>query len=197
MYAPVHMCEKLAVYHSGLRLGWDGEENKFGLLMVARKRLAARTYHGLWAGRGPVFSKNGRPRPDWDEVVKTPMHLAELSPEDVFSGRVLKLVKRWTRPLAARTHESAKAESRRIEGQLEETGHKMGLDLYRKGQSGGYGAPVVAKKFVEPTINQKRMRNGEFDKSNSLMPPPPPGGWEKHLAMDEGDPDDLGSVSTK
>jgi hypothetical protein len=125
------------------------------------------------------------------------MHLAEVSPEDVFSGRVLRLVKRWTRPIAARIHESASEASKDIARRTEDLGRKMGEEVWRKGQRDGAGAPIVAKKFITPTVNQMRLRAGELDQSECLLPPAPPGGWDKHLSKDEGDADDLGKVSLK
>lgn len=162
--------------------------------MITRSRLAKRTIYEYWRGRGPVFSKTGRPQADWDQIGQVPMYLIDVKPEDVFSGRICRMAKQWMRPLAARYVESAKQAGRDLDSRIDDMGHEAGLRLYREGQRDGAGAPIVARKFIEPTHNQKNVRNGRFDQKNRYLPDKMPEGWQKQLDMDEGDPDDLGSV---
>jgi hypothetical protein len=124
------------------------------------------------------------------------MYLTDLEPEDVFSGRVLRLAKQWTRPLAARYLESARQADRDTETRIEEMGHEMGLEVWKEGQRSGAGAPIVAKKFCRPTQNQLNVRNGVYDQSAKVLPRAIPKSWEKAAKDDEGDPDDLGSISS-
>ena len=195
MEAPPFVCQKLAEHHPGLRLGWDGEKDKFGLLMIFRKRLATKVYYEYWNWRGPVFDKRGRPRPDWDSVVKTPMYLSDLTPEDVYSGRVLWLARQWTRPLLAEYYRDCRKKGQDLESFADDVAHQAGLDLYREGQRDGSGAPIVAKKFIEPTVNQTKLRDGGFDFQNKFVTEAPGGSWDRWANEDEGDPDDLGEVN--
>jgi len=194
MQPPRHICRDLARIHPLLRLGWDGTADKFGLIMVTRSRLAKRTFYEYWRGRGPVFSKTGRPRADWDALGQIPMYLIDVDVEDVFSGRICRMAKQWMRPFAARYVESATQAGRDIESNIEEMGHDAGLRLYHEGQKNGAGAPIVAKKFIKPSDNQMNIRNGAFDQSKRFLPDKMPEGWKKQIEMDEGAVDDLGSI---
>lgn len=194
MHPPRHVCEQLARIHPLLRIGWDGEEGVFGLLMVTRSRLAARTYFEYWRGRGPVFSKTGRPRADWDEVGHVPMYLIDVKPEDVFSGRICRSARQWMRPFAPRYLESAKQAGRDIDSHIDDMGHDAGLRLYGEAQHDNAGAPIVAKKFIERTPNQRNTEAGRFDQRDRFVPDKIPEGWRKQIEMDEGDPTDLGSI---
>lgn len=194
MHPPRHVCEALARVHPLLRVGWDGAGDTFGLLMVTRSRLAKRTFYEYWRGRGPVFSRSGRPRPDWDEIGRVPMYLIDVEPKDVFSGRICRMARQWMRPFAATYMERARQAGRDIESHIDDMGYDAGLRLYREGQRDGAGAPIVAKKFIERTPNQLNAESGRFDQSNRFLPERIPKGWRKQIAMDEGDPDDLGSV---
>ena len=120
------------------------------------------------------------------------MYLIDIEPEDVFSGRVCRMAKQWTRPIAARYVESVKRSEADVECNVEARGHEAGLDLYRRAMKDGAGAPIVAKKFIKPTDNQINVRDGNF--KNSTLPDEIPEGWQRQLDMDEGDPDDLGSI---
>lgn len=198
MWAPEWVCKLLGQFHPNLRLAWNGEHEKFSLIQLFHNRDAAVTYREFWDDRGPVFSKKGRPHfRDWDPLSYTPIWVIDVdNTRDVFNGKVLKDVKQWARPIASRIYKQAKETSRQIESEVEDWAGEAGDRLYRGAQSGKIGnhAPIVAKKFVEPTRNQRRYRDGELDFSDCKVPPPPPGGYEKYLEKDQGDPDNLGSI---
>jgi hypothetical protein len=122
------------------------------------------------------------------------MYLIDVTPEDVFSGRICRMAKQWMRPFAARHLEAARQAGRDAESHIEAMGHDAGLRLYCEGQKDGAGAPIVAKKFIERTPNQINTESGRFDQSDRFMPDRLPKGWKEQLAMDEGDPHDLGSI---
>ena len=194
MQPPAHICEQLARVHPLLRIGWDGAEGSFGLLMITRSRLAKRTFFEYWRGRGPVFSRTGRPRADWDEIGRVPMYLIDVEPRDVFSGRICRMARQWMRPFAPQYLEGARQAGRDIESQIDDMGHDAGLRLYGEGQRDGTGAPIVARKFIERTPNQLNTESGRFDQTNRFVPDRIPEGWREQIAMDEGDPTDLGSI---
>lgn len=204
MEAPAFVCRSLTGFHPKLRLGWDGKSQAFGLLQIFHHHDAERSFREEWS-HGPVFSRTGRPRADWDLLSHVPIYLIRLTQRDIgFDpniqgwGKLLKLVKRWARPIGARVYNKAMEKGHAIENFVDAMSIDMADRIYRSGQRSGVGAPIVAKKFIEPTLNQARRNVGGLTFEESQLPPPPPGGWEKAKAADrigESDPDDLGSWS--
>lgn len=204
MEAPSHVCKALAEFHPRLRIGWDGESRAFGLIRLLHSVDFARTLREHW-DHGPVFSRKGRPRPDWDLISFHPIYLIRLTEKDIgFDplvegwGRLLKLAKRWyLRPIAARVHESKTEQARIQDSFIADVADDMAARVFRDGQRSGVGAPIVAKKFINPTANQVRNRAGGFNNTERFLPRAPTGGWQNHLDRDigPGDPDDLGSVA--
>jgi hypothetical protein len=188
-YAPPHVCRALSEFHPQLRLGWDGELGKFGLIQLYARRAAAQTFRHRWnidSFNGPVFSRSGRVTPDWDPWTRTPIYLIDVDPADVHSGAIVQMAKRWARPIVARMYKDAKQRARQTETDMEAMGREMGHDLYRGSQSSSERGPVVAKKFVTPDPSLQRYRDGGLDFSEPRFVTPP-GGVEKHLEADKGD----------
>lgn len=194
MYAPEWVCRKLSDFHPNLRIGWDGKERTFGLVHLYHWSDAQKTYRQFWQDHGPIFSKSGRPRPDWDLHQRVPVYIIDVTPQDVFSGKIVALVKRWVRPIASRVYTSAIAEGKRRETYENDRAGEQADKVYWKSQRRGYHAPVVAKKFRSRTANAIRNERGEFDLTKRFLPPEPEYGWSKALENDKGDADDLGSI---
>ena len=122
------------------------------------------------------------------------LYIIDLDTRDVLTGRVMKDIHRWVRPIASRVHVAALEQKRQTVKEVDDWSRELGADLFKEGQRSGEGAPIVAKKFIKPTVNQVRSGRGEIEVGSTLIPPPPPGGFEKYLRKDEGDPGDLGNV---
>lgn len=204
MEAPSSICRALAEFHPKLRLGWDGEAKAFGLIQIFHRHDFAQSFREEW-GHGPVFSRKGRPSPDWDLLSHVPVYLIKLDTKSVgFDphiqgwGKLLKLVKRWARPIAARVYNKAKAKGRYVENFVDAMGRDMGDKVFYRSNHGdmGAGSPIVARKHIDKRAEHARRVGGKtFEESQ--LPPAPKGGWDKALAADrigENDPDDLGSV---
>lgn len=212
------ICRDLFRFHRRARLGWDGAAQAFGLIQLFHKHDAERTMREPW-DHGPIFSRAGRPgHLDYDPLVYFPFYLARLDArarhpygnekdakgEPVFYdpkihgwGYLLKLVKQWVRPMAARSYHSALQKGREVERFVNDMAFDMAERIYRTGQRGSAGAPISARKFGSSTANLDRLRDGGLDFTEKSLPPTPPGGWEKHIANDKagvGDPDNLGSI---
>jgi hypothetical protein len=170
-------------------LGWDGEAKRFGLIQLYHRRDSEKTFREPWGRRGPIFSKTGRPSPDWDHWSRLPIYVIDVSIEDVQSGAVLALVRRWLRPIAARMRETAQERANSFQTKVDEMGDRMGDEIYALGQRHDSITNNVARKHMEaPTENRRRYDNGELDLSESQMRlPEPPGGWDKHMDADQGD----------
>ena len=194
-YPPVDICRRLARFHPQLRLGWDGENQTFGLIQLYHRRDAKLTYREFWDNRGPTFSKTGRPIRDWDFWARKPVYLIDISPGDVCGGEVIGLVKRWARPIASRFHESLVESKKDNLRAIDAMGYDAGNRIFKEGQRDGSGAPILAKKFHEPTVNMVKYRNfDEGEYIESKLPAAPPGGWQKHIDKDQGDAGVLGDV---
>ncbi len=195
-YAPAWVCKALADFHPHVRLGWDGEIEEFAVLQLYHNRDAKRTFRTFWDGQGPAFSASGRPGyKDWDDHQRRAVYLQSVSPRDVFSGKVVRLVKSWARPFAAEYKETVDRQRSDIDCYIESMAHDMGTRLYKKGQgTQGGDAPILAKKFIEKPLSQRRMERGELTTDNLWRTCAPPGGFNKHIEADQGDPNDLGEI---
>lgn len=186
MIPPSDICRRLAKLHSHLRLGFDGESGQYGLIQLYHRRDFNKTVREPWGHRGPIYSKKGEWRSDWGDD-RFPVYLTGLTPQVVHGGEVLGLVKRWARPIAPRIKEGALERGKDAETKANDLCEDMGAKVFRTGQRDGAGAPIVAKKFIKPTPNQRRMRQGELDFTEKCLPPPPPGGWDVHEKRDFAD----------
>lgn len=187
------VCQALAKFHPWLRIAWDNELRQFGLVQLYHNRDFKKTYRESWKRRGPIFAKNGSTKQDWDSMIRNPVYVIDLDFDDVRTGFIVKKVKRWARPFVSRAYTNAIESNRAVESQIDDIVHSRATDLYKEGQRDGSGAPIVAKKFAEPSQNEIRAKEDSFNKDH-FTPPPPSGGYARHLEADFGDIDDLGDV---
>lgn len=140
LYPPTVLCKKLANLHPWLRLAWHGRERlgpddlnpgDFAIIQLYHQKDAGtpsdpKSYFLHWQelpfGRGLIFNKHGGTRPDWDDLCRWPIYVADLgafgiTKEQVFSGEFLETIKYWLRPARVR---------------LEENARQMGKDLKSK-----------------------------------------------------------------
>ena len=175
MIPPDWVCRSLESIHPRVRLGWRGRERadadelnagEFMLLELVAARKADRTFRSPWADSGPVYGS------DYDRLSLVPMMVYDVSPEDVFSGRVVSLLKRWMSPIQERMDESHHARQKNWREQIHEMAEAAGDELYWKAQRGQTeGAPIVAKKHITP--EEKARVNGDWQASVAPEPPPP------------------------
>lgn len=119
MHPPSWICKELERIHPQLRLGWVGRDrsgpadelNKgsFALIQLYHQRDASRTFFTPWNATGPVFGT------DYDRLARVPVYLADIEPQDVFSGACIPLIRRWMRPLKERVVEAQVAKGREYE----------------------------------------------------------------------------------
>ena len=194
MEAPAEICRRLKEFHPWLRLGWDGNKRKFGLVQLYHAKDAKASFREFWRHQGPLFSASGRPEyHDYDGLLRKPMYLIDIEPRDVFSGKVVRLAKRWARPIAARMKESQDEQNYDRKKKYDDLRLSMADYVYSEGKRDNH-APIVAKKFVKPSENQVAFREGQFDKPRGHQFAPPPEGWDKAIEKDQGDASDLGDI---
>jgi len=137
--------------------------------------------------RGPIFSKKGVPEQmDWDPLTRVPIFVCtfgggytdpfdghNLGHEDVFSGRILPIVRRWLRPIYDRVMDSAREAGRRLDNYIDALGSEMASRVWWEASQTGQTSPVVAKKFMTrgefKTLH--RYYNDELSLKNARMPP--------------------------
>jgi hypothetical protein len=164
MHAPEWVCNELYRLHPQVRLGWVGQDRsgpddelnkgKFALIQLYAVRDSERTYFGdAWNDRGPIFGKT------YDRLFRIPRILELIEPEDVFSGKIVMLLKRWMTPIKNRVTDSRREKGRKYKAQLDDLAGAMGEELYWKGQHATSRPPVVANKFLSD--KEKAIINGD------------------------------------
>jgi hypothetical protein len=166
MHPPQWVVDEIKRIHPQARLGWEGLERKgseeelnkgrFALIQLYHARDAAKTFLTPWANRGPVFGKH------FDSLFWTPIYVIDVAAEDVFSGRIITMLKRWMRPMRERYVESAIAKGSEYQTQCDDIIGEAADEMYSLAhRSTDGGAPVVAKKFL--TLEEKKILSGDFD----------------------------------
>ena len=163
MEAPKHITEALYKLHKQVRLGWIGREHgpteelnqgSFALIQLYHTRDAANTYYGEpWNDRGPIFGRS------YDRLQRLPILLHLVSPDDVFSGRVVSTLKRWMMPIGQRMLESAREKGKMYQSSIDDLAGEMGTRMYWDAHHGGSATIPEAKKFLTP--EDKAVLSGE------------------------------------
>lgn len=165
MHPPEWVLKKLQELHPQVRLGWIGQDREgsedelnkghFALIQLYQVRDSERTYFGdEWSDRGPIYGK------PFDRLSRVPRYLADLTSEDVFSGRAIALLQRWMRPMKDRFMESAKEKGAGYQSSIDNLAGEMGEEMYWKSKQTDATRPEpVAKKFI--TEKDKKRLSGE------------------------------------
>jgi len=154
MHPPNHIVEELYRVTKDARLGWDGASKTFALIQLYHTRDSERTFFGdFWRGRGPVFGHS------YDPLQKVPMLIAHVKPEEVFSGKVIPMVRRWLTPIKERTMASARKKGHEYQSQLNDLAEAGGDRLYWQAQRGTSSSTQIANKFV--TEDDKALLRGD------------------------------------
>lgn len=195
MEAPSYICRKVAEEHKWARIGWMGRDRlpgefevmnpgQFALVQLYHTRDYGRegelTFREPWKKQWPIQGKDGG-RPDWDPLTRHPVVVATLSKEDVFSGKIIAMVREMSKSIVKRIYEANLTLGRELDCRVQDMCDDIGDRIYKEGQRDGSGAPIVAKKFIKPSLNKLKYEAGELDFKKDFLPPPPPGGWDKHL----------------
>ena len=163
MEAPRHVTEALYRVHKQARLGWVGREKgspeelnpgSFALIQLYHARDASKTYYGdLWNDRGPI---SGRP---YDRLQRIPILLHLVSSEDVFSGKIVEIVRRWVEPIGKRMMDSARQRGKDYQSELDNMAGEMGSRMYWDAHNGGSATIPIAKKHM--TEHDKAVLRGD------------------------------------
>jgi hypothetical protein len=181
MHPPEWVVSELENLHSQARLGWlgvpdedDPEEEKelnrgtFVLLQLYLKkdveRIPTSTPWRLFPCAGPVFGKR------WDPLEREPVALAHIAPKDVFSGKVLAIVKEWMRPAYERVVEDAKIRGSNVASRMEDNSRAAADWFWWAKNKSPFTTPSIPKKFI--TEAEKKYLAGEdsIDLKKAYLP---------------------------
>jgi hypothetical protein len=175
MIPPEWVCRELERVDRRVRLGWAGRDHgpdelncgTFMLLELLPVRKDAHTFRSPWRDRGPVYGSH------YDRLTQAPYMVYDVSPEDVFSGRVVALLRRWLTPIRDRTTKRNEAAAKEYRSTIRDMATEIGGDMYRKGQRDwDSGAPIVAKKFA--TQSDKDKLTGDWPRPDDKPVPVSP-----------------------
>lgn len=141
--------------------------------------------------RGPLFSKSGSPRRDWDPFERVPIFVATLdatfqgydgeplSTEDVFSGKVVLTIRRWMDSITRRSFAAAKEKGREVRRRADDISEAITDTIWHEANKHDADYTPIAKKHQAQDAGVQRMhkqldRQGELE--DVFLPPTPPGG---------------------
>lgn len=164
MHAPEWITEEIYRVHKDARLAWFGQDRegpeedlnkgKFALVQLYHWRDAAETFYGdPWGDRGPIF---GRP---YDRLQRVPIMLTLIDPEDVFSGKVVAMLKRWCTPIRERVMLAAREKGAEYQSQVNDLAEAGGDYLHWTAQKSTDRPPVVPQKDL--TEDDKAVLRGD------------------------------------
>jgi hypothetical protein len=159
MRPPTHILDALYRIHPWIRLGWwgFGDKGRFSLLQLYHNQDSYFTVVQPWNNRGPVYGK------PYDILSRTPMWLADFSISDVVSGKIIKHVEAWLRPMSERVRESEDAAWKDLDFKLSDLAEEAGDHLWHEAHKTGHGSGITARKFVSK--EQQAVLAGDYDRS--------------------------------
>lgn len=227
MHLPAHLCRSLYRIHPQLRFAWVGREKayegelnpgSFAVVQLYHNRDAGtpdypNTFREFWdvgfipdmygapilgpVSRGPIFSRNGSLRRDWDPLQRSPMLIsvldgykpqdefveedgdANFSHYDVFSGRVLLTIRQWLLSPYARFVHSAKQKGKEFRSKVQNIAHEASSELWADANKSDTTSVTLAKKHQKDDLGVQQLnawkdRGGSASIEESFMPPPLP-----------------------
>jgi hypothetical protein len=133
---------------------WDVTDgvDKYG--KVIRKRI----------DRGPIFSRTGSVRRDWDPLFWVPVYVARLEDykldnEAVAHGAILPMVRKWQTSLRRRVQESADAAGRELKRKTRDLSEEAHRKLMFEANKPDATTPIVAWKHAREEVEAFYRRN--------------------------------------
>lgn len=171
MHPPSSTCKQLARLHPQLRLAWNGKSKDFAVVQLYHISNAGspdnpNTYFQRW-NEGPVFSKNGDNKRDWDPLFRVPMFAGSAADfccdcefscehgiEGVFSGKLIAGVKRALQNTAEKKRERRRAMQRDFNREREDLNREMGDFLWHQANKTGEESIDVPWEFARDDVRR-------------------------------------------
>jgi hypothetical protein len=173
MHAPQWVLDEIERVNPLARLGWAGEDREskdeplnkgmFAVLDLYPKRLADRTFKTLWGDRGPVFGSY------YDPLERIPVWISNIAPEDVFSGAVIGIIKRYCEDIQERLDRTWREEQEQQRKMKKELAGEVGSYMYWQSKRESNATNTLPQKFV--TQEEKARAAGDFEKHEEPAPP--------------------------
>lgn len=166
MEAPAWVIRKLYEANKDARLGWAGAERKpgepmnrgtFALIELRPARAVAqdRSIIGIRWNHGPIFGRR------YDPLRRVPIFIIAVSPEDVFSGRVIDNLKRWSTPFKDRALQEQRERGFEYESEVTELAHEQADHmLHQARQTSSAGVEATPRKHL--TASEKEVLSGDY-----------------------------------
>jgi hypothetical protein len=125
------------------------------LLELVQVRRADATFRTPWADRGPIYGSQ------FDRLTQVPLMVYDVTSEDVFSGRVVHLLRRWQTPITQRVQETWEKRRKEDRSAIRSIAEEAGKEMYWRAHRDVHRPQVVAQKFV--TEKEKSILTGEWE----------------------------------
>jgi hypothetical protein len=180
MHAPEYICKEIERIHKRARLAWFGQDRKsdeeplnkgtFILIQLMHWRDAENSpMQSRWEGRfGPIFGSR------YDLLMRVPMMVCKVSPEEVFSGKVLARLKYTMKPIRERLYEEnlkkGQEYERTVTEQAEATADHM---LWHNSKNWQNSSSIRTLTKEDVTEEDKAVLRGERKKdlTKTFLPP--------------------------
>jgi hypothetical protein len=154
---------------STFRLPWVADPVEGGDGVTRMKRV----------NRGPIFSRDGSTRADWDSAFRVPIFVATLNEEygmateDVLSGRFLAEVRRWMIPIERRIKESAIERGVNLDSKANEVAGQMTDYLAYEANKPDATTVIQANKHCKEDMvkAENRLARSDTQLKDYYMPP--------------------------
>jgi hypothetical protein len=157
------------------RLGWDGERQKFALIELRKKREQIERDLSIgtpWkSSQGPIFGSR------YDLLSEVPIYIISIDIEDVFSGKILALTKRWMTPFKDRVMDVCLEAGKETEAEMQDLTGEAGEYLdWHAHQS--WATSDNSLHLGDVTEADKKVLSGEgkHDFTETFVPNNPEGG---------------------
>ena len=130
--------------------------------LVDRKRMGNDT----WVGNGIVFSRTGSSKKDWPERF-VPFRVANLLPEDVFSGRVAWYLHRWNIPVKIRMMEDLARQEKAYAERSADMAGSMADELMYEAKSSNSRSMILPTRDDAEYKAEVARAHGDSDRSDT------------------------------
>jgi len=138
--------------------------------------------------RGPIFSANGSTKPDWDPLFRIPIFVMTvdeayqdeqgrpLHEHDMYSGRVIEVVKYFLKRIEDRVMDSAVQKGEALDSHMEDMSDEMGDYLWREANQSYQTHVNMAKKHIQKRDlrDLHEYEAGKRSLKDIHLPPKPP-----------------------
>lgn len=173
MEAPDWVCKEVERINPLARLAWAGEartsnkealnKGSFAIIDLYPKRMADVTFKTLWGDRGPIFGSS------YDPLQRVPVWIDNVSPEDVHSGKVVAIIKRFCTDIQERLNRTWQEEQESQRRDRREMAGEIGSYMHWDAKKSLHATNVIADKHI--TKAEKAVAAGDVARREETPPP--------------------------